>query len=395
MTDFTNTHLSYSRLARFEQCPLSFKLHYVDGLRAEPGVPLRFGKAVHAVLETLVKEHVANEDTGPLSANRTTELWQREWLRGDLTGNALFGEGLTILRSFIASQADLDRRNVLAVEQEFRLPVGPFSVLGFIDRADRIGDDAIEVVDYKTNRVLFSEDDMATSLQLGLYCLAATQLWPWAKEIKLTYRMLRHGVRLSTTRTDEELEAVLAYVDTLGRATEEATEFPPRLNANCVYCDHRRQCPAYAEALRGQVESVCQDMDDVDAVSRERQELANITKILWARKAELEGILKAHLHDRDELTAGGVRYSMVKAARVTYPLEPAVTVLANATGRPRDELVTKLAVADKKAVDSLVKKFGKELSRPQVRLLKAELDALAKKSWSARLRGKAANKQAV
>ena len=31
MTNFTNTHLSYSRLARFEQCPLSFKLHYVDG----------------------------------------------------------------------------------------------------------------------------------------------------------------------------------------------------------------------------------------------------------------------------------------------------------------------------------------------------------------------------
>ena len=50
---FTNTHLSFSRLQRFEQCPLSFKLHYIDQRKAEPGVPLRFGKAIHAVLETL------------------------------------------------------------------------------------------------------------------------------------------------------------------------------------------------------------------------------------------------------------------------------------------------------------------------------------------------------
>ena len=320
MTDFTNTHLSYSRLARFEQCPLSFKLHYVDGLRAEPGVPLRFGKAVHAVLEDLVREHV-------------------------------------------------------------------------IDRVDRLGDDSIEVVDYKTNRALFSHDDLATSLQLGLYGLAAKQLWPWAREIKLSYQMLRHGLRLSTSRTDEELQAVLSYVETLGRMTEQATDFPPRLNSNCVYCDHRRQCPAYEEALRGQVHHVCQDMDDVDAVSRERQELAHITKILWARKAELEGVLKAHLHECDELTAGGVRYRMLKTARLKYPLERTVNLLAGATGQPKEQLLRRLAVADKRAVEEQVKKLAKELPRPQVRLFKAELDALAQKSWSVRLLGKAANKR--
>ena len=33
---FANTHLSFSRLQRFQQCPLSFKLPYVD-----PSVPYR------------------------------------------------------------------------------------------------------------------------------------------------------------------------------------------------------------------------------------------------------------------------------------------------------------------------------------------------------------------
>jgi hypothetical protein len=30
MTGYKNEHLSFSRLTRFETCPLSYKLHYID-----------------------------------------------------------------------------------------------------------------------------------------------------------------------------------------------------------------------------------------------------------------------------------------------------------------------------------------------------------------------------
>ena len=46
-----NDHLSFSRLSRFETCPLSYRLHYLDKHKAEPGPALRFGKIIHAVLE--------------------------------------------------------------------------------------------------------------------------------------------------------------------------------------------------------------------------------------------------------------------------------------------------------------------------------------------------------
>ena len=82
MPRFKNQHLSYSRLSRFEQCPLSFKLHYIDKKQAEPGVPLRFGKAVHAVLENLVREHMEEEREGPLSEDRAVTLWQEAWAAG-------------------------------------------------------------------------------------------------------------------------------------------------------------------------------------------------------------------------------------------------------------------------------------------------------------------------
>lgn len=382
---FKNQHLSYSRLSRFETCPLSYRLHYIEKKQAEPGLPLRFGKTIHAVLERLIKEVVDDERTGPLSEQRAIELYREAWGAERLTGMDVFAEGLAILRRFIAEQGVVDHRDVLAIEKEFRLPVGPFEVLGFIDRVDWIDDETVEVIDYKTNHQLFTRDEVDTSLQMSLYEVAVRRLWPWAKKVKLTFWMLRHGVRQETTRTEEQLADALAYVETLGRQTETATEYPARLNTNCSYCDHRKQCPAYADALKGKREFIVEDLADLEGVAREREEVARLAKALYARKEELEDILKAQLKERDELVLGGVRYRMFATTSIDYPLEPTLSLLADATGLSHDEVLGKLGAIDKKALDALLKSLGKKLDKPRVSLLKAELEAHADKRMSPRL----------
>ncbi|MCA9529313.1 MAG: PD-(D/E)XK nuclease family protein [Myxococcales bacterium] len=382
---FKNQHLSYSRLSRFETCPLSYRLHYIEKQQAEPGLPLRFGKTIHAVLERLIKEVVDDERTGTLSEERAIELYREAWGAERLTGMDVFAEGLAILRRFIAEQGVVGHRDVLAIEKEFRLPVGPFEVLGFIDRVDWIDDETVEVIDYKTNHQLFTRDEVDTSLQMSLYEVAVRRLWPWAKKVKLTFWMLRHGVRQQTTRTEEQLADALAYVETLGRQTEIETEYPARLNTNCSYCDHRKQCPAYADALKGKREFIVEDLADLEGVAREREEVARLAKALYARKEELEDILKAQLKERDELVLGGVRYRMFATTSLDYPLEPTLTLLADATGLSRDEVLGKLGAIDKKALDGLLKSLGKKLDKPRVSLLKAELEAHADKRMSPRL----------
>jgi RecB family exonuclease len=382
---FKNQHLSYSRLSRFETCPLSYRLHYIEKQQAEPGLPLRFGKTIHAVLERLIKEVVDDERTGTLSEERAIELYREAWGAEQLTGMDVFAEGLAILRRFIAEQGVVDHRDVLAIEKEFRLPVGPFEVLGFIDRVDWIDEETVEVIDYKTNHQLFTRDEVDTSLQMSLYEVAVRRLWPWAKKVKLTFWMLRHGVRQQTTRAEEQLADALAYVETLGRQTETATEYPARLNTNCSYCDHRKQCPAYAEALQGKREFIASDLADLEGVAREREEVARLAKALYARKEELEDILKAQLKERDELVLGGVRYRMFATTSIDYPLEPTLSLLADATGLSHDEVLGKLGAIDKKALDALLKSLGKKLDKPRVSLLKAELEAHADKKLSPRL----------
>ncbi|MBA2719000.1 MAG: PD-(D/E)XK nuclease family protein [Chloroflexi bacterium] len=53
------------------------------------------------------------------------------------------------------------------------------------------------------------------------------------------------ALRLSTTRSDEELDAVRA--DILARvALMRAGEFPARPGEPCRYCDYRAMCPERA-----------------------------------------------------------------------------------------------------------------------------------------------------
>ena len=82
------------------------------------------------------------------------------------------------------------------------------------------------------------------------------------------------GVEEAVHRARVLLGAVrdaLAYVETLGRQTETATEYPARLNSNCSYCDHRKQCPTYADALKGKREFIVEDLADLEGVARERE----------------------------------------------------------------------------------------------------------------------------
>jgi len=381
---FKNSHLSYSRIAKYEQCPLAFKFRYVDGRASGSNDAAVLGKTVHGTLEALLNEVIVQEHNGPLSEERALTLFKEQWAKGGLSGMEAYQDGVEMLRSFIRREGEINHLDILAVEQEFHLPAGPFVVLGYIDRVDRIDDETIRIIDYKTNRVLFSRGEVDSSLQMSIYHAAVQRLWPWAKNVRLAFNMLRHGLDMETSRTPEQIEAALAYVEAMGKATETATDFPSRLNANCIYCDHKDLCPAFAEALKGKVQSVASDLADLESVSREREEIARVLKALGSRKDELETILKTHLEDKDELLLAGMRYRMFNAARYSYPVDETVQTIARVSGLTPDSLLSRLVSIDNKRLDAVLKDLGKVMSAPQVKMLKAELEMKAKATHSSR-----------
>jgi len=389
-TGFKNTYLSFSRLKRFESCPLSFKLHYIDKLRSEPNDALRFGSLLHTVLEQLYLWVIREEHAGRLPEEHALELYREAWSRSGLSGFGIYQEGLDILKAYLREHAMVDHRDILAVEKEFRLQIAGYEVLGYIDRVDRIDDETVEVIDYKTNRLLFTRDEVDSDLQLTVYLMAARQAWPWAKKIRLVFHLLRHGVRMVTERTDEQIEAAREYIVALGKQTESADEYPPRINPNCQYCDHRQHCPAYQEAVAGQVEVVKSSKNDLESIAREREQVANLAKILYGRKAELERILKAQLEEQDTLELAGMVYRISHSTQKSYPIDATLKVFSEVAGVDETDARQRLLVVDKAKVDALVKKLGKNMPRTAHRMLKTQLDAVAEKNFVPRFYAKAA-----
>jgi putative RecB family exonuclease len=389
---FQNEHLSFSRLSRYEQCPLAFKLHYVDRLEAAPGLPLLFGKAIHAALEKLLAAVVAQRLNGPLDVGHALRLWNDQWLReGGLHGIDVFQDGVTILRDFCRDEGAVRHEDVIGVEREFDLMIGRFRVVGALDRVNRLDAETVEIVDYKSNRILFTRAEVDSSLQMSLYALAAAKLWPWAKNVRLTFHMLRHSIRMETTRSPEQLETAKAYVAALGEQIEHVTDFPARLNPNCAYCDHKAQCPTFAEALKGKRWVVAADLGDLGAVAQEREEVAAIAKLAYARKGELEEVLRTQIEKEGEVSAGGRKYSLFTIANTTYPFEATVEQLVESTGMARDEVLRRVATIEKGKIDDFLKDARKTLPRSQVALLRAEVDGLAERRFSQRFSSKGAS----
>lgn len=382
--------LSYSRVDRWERCRLSYRFRYVDKLEAESGAAAQLGKAVHGAIERLELEHIKAGRRTEIASDSVMPAWRSAFTEHGLVGAGVFAEGLEMVRGFVDEQGELDPASVLGVEHKFEMEIGGQTVVGVIDRVDRLDQDTIEIIDFKTNRLLFAKDDLATNLQMSLYAIAAKRLWPWVKGVVLTFWMLRHDVKQRTTRTADELEAAAAYVGTVAEQLASASEYPARPNPLCGYCDYRSHCPAYAEMLEGRHEYAAENLEDLEQVAREREQVAALAKTLYRRKDELDKILKAHLEEKGPLVLAGTRYATFKVTSKEYPLEETIRTLVRATGRAEEELREQLASVSNTELKKLLKGLGKDgWKRPRVKMLEAELGAHATLSHTDRLWAKA------
>lgn len=382
--EFRNEHLSVSRLKLMEQCALAFFYRYVDPGPVEPrGEAGAFGTVLHAALELLYAWVVATEYEGALPVDRLEVFYAEAWKASDLTGAALYQEGLEILRTYARSHATVSHWTILAVEKEFNVEIGfgadRFVVNGYIDRVDRLDDESIAIVDYKSNRALFYDDELASDLQMSVYGLVAREFWPWAKRVRFVFHMLRHDVHQGTERTAQQIDDAAGYVVALGKRTEDRSQkWEARLNPNCGYCDSRRRCATYAAALAGGHEvTKVRDLRSIAEVSEAREKLHVLAKLMYARKAELDEVLKARLANEGDFTANGYSYRSIPQARTSYREVEALERAFAVGGVTPEAVRRRLLVVDKDAVEALRVEVTDRIEPDKGRLLKATLEAIA------------------
>ena len=236
--------LSYTQVSQYLSCPLCYRLQYIDGLKLKAKWYFSFGNTMHACAEHFFK--VGLPPPPPLE--ELLRFYEKNWLSVGYESaeeEARYkAYGREILSSFWEIHSS-DFRMPVAVEKVFYIDIGGVKLRGFIDRVDKLDSGGLSIIDYKTNKELFTRDYLREDLQLTLYQLAAEQTWHLPVE-RLTLYHLRSNTPCSCEPRDEaQLEearhVVLEVSDGITKG-----RFPAIENQYCP-CDFPEHCPYYRQ----------------------------------------------------------------------------------------------------------------------------------------------------
>ncbi len=234
--------LSFTQISLYRSCPLQYKLQYLDGLKSKDKWYFSFGTTMHRCVEHFFKVSTPP----PPSMERLLHFYEQNWLSQGYESpeeEARYRDyGREILTRFWEIHST-DFRMPVALERSFNIDIEGIKLRGFIDRVDKLESGGLSVVDYKTNKELFTTDYLDEDLQLTIYQMAAENTWQLPVE-RLTLYHLRSNTACSCPpREPERLEHARQLI--LEVAENIAKErFPATENQFCP-CDFPEHCPYY------------------------------------------------------------------------------------------------------------------------------------------------------
>jgi RecB family exonuclease len=233
--------LSYSKLNTYRVCPLRYRFTYLDRLPRRPRRLFRAAKRVHHAL----MRWLTYARSGSPRWEDVRAAYDSAW--GALQDPAVmdtrdYAEGLQILQDYHQANAERPCQPVY-LEHRFNIPLGPHVLVGALDRVDAT-DTGVEVIDYKLDREIRSQEAVDSDLQLGLYALAVEEVHGMRPEALSLY-FLRHNVQRTTLRTREESTELARWAIATGNDISSNRQWTPCPGDHCGGCDFRSSCPAH------------------------------------------------------------------------------------------------------------------------------------------------------
>lgn len=243
----TVTYLSYSQIQTFEICPLHYKLRYLLNIPTPQTPAQAFGTSVHATLKDFY-ERAVNEQNPQIDdiPKILRENWIYEGYGSKAHEKQSFEKAVFIIADYLKKQYSPNNLPI-ALEVPFQFwASSTLRIGGRIDRIDRLSENQLEIIDYKTGNNMPDEKEIKKNFQLTLYGLAATEirdpnLHRKPEEIVLSLYYLEEGKKISTTRTREQLEA--AKIELVKKAEAIASsDFLCSRSIFCENCEYKMLC---------------------------------------------------------------------------------------------------------------------------------------------------------
>jgi ATP-dependent DNA helicase UvrD/PcrA len=232
--------LSANAVQSYSTCPMKFKLERDWKIPGDAAAAMQYGFAIHTVLKNYY-------DPAPHAVEQSIEdviaAFRKEFVKGiidDPVQRQMYeAQGAEQLRALLES-SPRGSVDVIAAEHTINFKIGDQEIRGRIDRLDRIQDNAVRVVDYKTGSPKdrkFADE----SLQLSIYAMGVEQNGFVPRELVLVN--VQDNSQALSTRSSRQLDAAKGKIQDAAEGIASG-EFDPKPGNHCRWCDYRQLCPA-------------------------------------------------------------------------------------------------------------------------------------------------------
>jgi len=251
LVDASRERLSYSKMSSYLNCPRAFKFSYIDKIRSKPRGFFSLGTSVHETFEEVYKYNGPKKNPSLKYVLKTFEKhWHREGFVDDAEEQSYKERGREMVIKYFKRYIDNGKyRPAYAIEEYFEIPIGKTAVmLGFIDRVDKLPDGTFQILDYKTEPTMRSQEAVDNDWQLLIYYLAGKLALGFEAK-KMTLLMLQFDKEITTVpdpkRSEELFAKLTATAEDVVDKIRTAKDFEPKYNKYCRNCDFIEDCPLW------------------------------------------------------------------------------------------------------------------------------------------------------
>ena len=238
--NFSPTFLSYTQISTYLTCPLKYKFSYILNIPTPPNHALSFGSCIHNTLRDFhIQLRFRPETTYDELIDIYTKNWQPLGFINEQHRMEYFENGRKLLEDYYRKNMPL-KVKPLEIEKSFNIRINGIKFGGRIDRIDPLEDGGVEIIDYKTGGAK-SQKDVDKDAQVAFYALGAIEALN-LKPKKLTLYYVENGEKITTTRTEADLENKKKEIaETLEKIRSGDFESTPGMH--CNWCDYKEICP--------------------------------------------------------------------------------------------------------------------------------------------------------
>ena len=307
--------ISYSALETYKTCPLKYKFQNIDRIKTPKSKEAVFGTVLHSTLNFIHTPSLL-----PPTLEQALDYFSRNWnsdvFENELEERSAFSQGVSMIQDYYKKN-DPAKSNIVDLESRFAIELEDHVVSGIIDRIDKT-EDGYEIIDYKTTKKMPTQEKVDNDLQLSVYLQAFLKRYPKEvkniDKVKVSLYYLKHGVKLTATRTLEKLEKInTLFLDVIKKIEE--GKFEAQINPLCDWCGYQNICPMWKHKFK-EVRKI--DTEEVNKAIQEYIENKSQIASLKSKLMELEEKVSEYMDQEGVERVFGENGIIARTLRKTY-----------------------------------------------------------------------------